>query len=109
MRLLFLVLPFVLPCALLADAKKEEKEKPKRPDQTAVLAKNTAARLDVAYGKDEKQKLDVYSPKGAKGAPVVVFIHGGEWTRGDKSAVSYKPKLLNENGIVFVSINYRLT
>src|SRR5262249_43765511 len=50
----------------------------------------------------------MYSPKDAKGAPIVVFIHGGEWTKGDKSAVSYKPKFLNENGIVFVSINYRL-
>lgn len=79
------------------------------PSQEAVLAKNTVSRADAAYGKDDKQRLDVYSPKGVKDAPVVVFVHSGEWTRGDKSAVSYKPKFLNENGIVFVSINYRLT
>jgi acetyl esterase/lipase len=85
------------------------KEKPDRPAQGAVVAKNTALRADVAYGKDEKQRLDVYSPKGAKGAPVVVFVHGGEWAWGDKAAVIYKPKLLNESGIVFVSVNYRLT
>src|SRR5262249_3911469 len=76
----------------------------KPPSMEAVLAQNTAARLDVPYGKDEKQRLDVYSPKGAKAAPVVVFVHGGEWTRGDKSAVSFKPKFLNENGVVFVSV-----
>jgi acetyl esterase/lipase len=80
-----------------------------RPSQKAVLAKNTVARLDVAYGRDEKQKLDIYSPKGAKGAPVVLFVHGGEWSRHDKSEVSYKPKFLNEAGVVFVSVNYRLS
>ena len=85
------------------------KEKPDRPAQDAVVAKNTVLRADVAYGKDEKQRLDVYSAGGAKGAPVVVFVHGGEWTRGDKAAVSYKPKFLNESGVVFVSVNYRLT
>src|SRR5262249_45132433 len=77
-------------------APKESPQKP--PSQEAVLAKNTVARLDVPYGKDDKQRLDVYSPKGVKDAPVVVFVHGGEWTRGDKSAVSFKPKFLNENG-----------
>lgn len=79
------------------------------PSQEAVVAKNTVLWTDVSYGKDEKQRLDVYAPKGVKEAPVVVFVHGGEWTRGDKAAVSYKPKFFNENGIVFVSINYRLT
>ncbi len=42
------------------------------------------------------------------GAPAVVFVHGGEWARRDKNEVSYKPKFFNENGIVFVSVNYRL-
>src|SRR5258708_6761492 len=65
------------------------------PSQEPVLAKNTSLRADASYGTDEKQRLDVYSPKGVKGAPVVVFVHGGEWTRGDKSAVSYKPKFFN--------------
>ena len=48
-------------------------------------------------------------PRGAAGAPIVVFFHRGEWTKGDKSEVSYKPKFLNEQGIVFVAANYRLS
>src|SRR5262249_47406609 len=63
----------------------------------------------IAYGKDNKQKLDVYSPKGAKGLPVVAYVHGGEGMKGDKAEVSYKPKFFNEHGMVFVSINYRLS
>src|SRR5205814_9652546 len=46
--------------------------------------------------------------KGKKGCPVVSYVHRGEWTKGDKSEVSYKPKFFNDNGVVFVSTNYRL-
>jgi arylformamidase len=86
--------------------KKSEKE---RPSQAAVLAKNTEAKLDIPYGTDEKQRLDLYLPQGAKDAPIVIFVHGGEWSRHDKAEVSYKPKFLNEHGVIFSSINYRLS
>jgi arylformamidase len=101
----------VNPALAAAPVQQPSREKPKkvRPAQDAVGAKNTVARLDISYGEDAKQRLDVYSPKGVKQAPIVVFVHGGEWTRGDKAAVSSKPSFLNENDIVFVSINYRLT
>jgi arylformamidase len=85
-------------------------EKPaNQPAQTPVLADNTAAHLDLPYGQDPLQKLDVYAPRDASDAPVVIFVHGGEWTRHDKAMVSYKPKFLNQNGKIFVSINYRLS
>ncbi len=87
----------------------EKGDKRERPSQAAVLGKNTVTRLNQAYGPDEKQRLDIYSPRDVKGAPVVVFVHGGEWTKGDKADVSYKPAFLNGNGIVLVSINYRLS
>src|SRR5437016_4010987 len=83
---------------------KDKDKKEERPSQAAVPAKNTVAKLGVYYGSDDKQKLDIYAPKDAKKAPVVIFVHGGEWTKGDKADVSYKPKFLNENGIVFISI-----
>jgi acetyl esterase/lipase len=88
--------------------KEKEKAKETPPDTTAVLSKDTVVKKDVAFGKDEKQKLDVYSPKNGKDCPIVIFVHRGEWTKGDKSEVSYKPKFFNEHGIVFISTNYRL-
>lgn len=91
------------------DKKTDPDNKPERPSQDAVLAKSTVVLANQAFGKDENQTLDVYAPKGAKGAAIVIFVHGGEWTKGDKAAVSFKPKLFNENGIVFVSTNYRLS
>ncbi|QDU18353.1 alpha/beta hydrolase [Urbifossiella limnaea] len=56
----------------------------------------------------ERQVLDVYAPKGAKGLPVVFWIHGGGWQAGDKSDVQLKPTWFMEKGYVFVSTNYRL-
>lgn len=79
------------------------------PSLEAVLGKDTVLKKNIAYGVGEKQKLDVYAPKDAKGAPVVMYVHGGEWTKGDKAEVAYKPKLFTESSIVFVSVNYRLS
>ena len=67
-------------------------------------------RRDIPYVKDghERQVLDVYSPAGAKGLPVVFWIHGGGWQTGDKSSVQVKPRAFVDKGFVFVSTNYRL-
>jgi acetyl esterase/lipase len=110
-----LALSLIAAMALLAPAAdppaQPDKEKAKEPppDMTPVLGKDTVAKKDVAFGKDEKQRLDLYAPKGAKNAPVVIYVHRGEWTKGDKFEVSYKPKFFTENGVVFISTNYRLS
>jgi acetyl esterase/lipase len=58
--------------------------------------------------------LDVYTPPadtgGCSNRPLVVWVHGGGWTDGDKSEyMTDKVKLFNGAGYVFASINYRLT
>jgi acetyl esterase/lipase len=63
---------------------------------------------DLRYGDQERQVLDIYSPSGAKGRPVVFWIHGGGWQAGDKGDVQRKPQAFTEKGYVFVSTNYRL-
>jgi acetyl esterase/lipase len=45
---------------------------------------------DVAYGPGERQRLDVYSPKGATKAPVLIFVHGGGWYRGGKDEYPFR-------------------
>ncbi len=91
-----------------AQQTEKKADRPERPPQDAVLASNSVLTANVPYGDDPLQRLDVYAPRDAKQAPIVIFVHGGEWTRGDKAAVSYKPKFFNQNGIVFASVNYRL-
>ncbi len=56
----------------------------------------------------ERQVLDVHTPKAAKNAPVVFWIHGGGWQAGDKKEVQLKPQACTEKGFVFVAPNYRL-
>ncbi|CDX23217.1 conserved exported hypothetical protein [Mesorhizobium sp. ORS 3324] len=53
-------------------------------------------------------KLDIYAREGAKGRPVVLFIHGGAWRIGNRNNVNAKPAFLLDNGFVFVSIDYRM-
>ena len=50
--------------------------------------------------------LNVTAPAGAKGAPVMVWIHGGSNTGG--SGPMYDSPAFAKDGIVYVSINYRL-
>lgn len=99
-----LVWPLVRPATTVAA---KEPQAPRVP----IVAVGSRITWNVPYveGATEQQMLDVYAPADARGAPVVVYVHRGEWARGDKSEVGYKPKFLNENGVVFVSVNYRLS
>lgn len=61
-------------------------------------------------GVDTRQtSLDVYPVAGEKPAPVLVYIHGGGWSTGDKSMVQAKPAWAEREGWVLVSVNYRLS
>ena len=43
-------------------------------------------------------------------APVVIWVHGGGWRKGDKaSQIQAKANLMQKEGYVFVSVNYRLS
>ncbi|MGH3613275.1 MAG: alpha/beta hydrolase [Pseudonocardia sp.] len=67
---------------------------------------------DIGYGDDPAQRLDVWARPGLPrdgAAPVLVQVHGGGWTGGDKAG-SGAPLLgyLAERGWVCVTANYRL-
>lgn len=46
------------------------------------------ARLDLPYGKGERQKLDLFLPDGAPQG-VLVFVHGGYWIESDRKDWSH--------------------
>ncbi|MFK8183944.1 MAG: alpha/beta hydrolase fold domain-containing protein [Phormidesmis sp.] len=81
-------------------------------NDTALLVSGAPA-FDVAYssaaGSNPKStSLDIYPAPGSSSAPVVMYVHGGGWKNGDKGNVSGKPDYFNQNGYLFVSLNYRL-
>ena len=64
---------------------------------------------ELAYGADPKQRLDLLTPANASRAPVLLFVHGGGWSIGDKAhAAGGKARWANGQGWAFVSANYRL-
>ncbi len=77
---------------------------------TSAQAAEMSVRRDVPYTQPahERQTLDIYAPTQGTNHPIVVWIHGGGWRRGDKANVQRKPQALVERGFVFVSVNYRL-
>lgn len=74
-----------------------------------LLAAEPNVQRGVAYAepKNERQTLDVYAPAEGKNHPIVLWIHGGGWRKGDKSGVQKKPQAFVDKSFVFVSTNYR--
>ena len=52
--------------------------------------------------------LNVYAPKGARRAPVMVWIYGGANLYGANSVASYDGDAFARDGVVLVELNYRL-
>src|SRR6476660_7011434 len=65
-------------------------------------------------GVDAKlNSLDVWRPPagsdGCSNRPLVVWVHGGGWTGGDKADdIETKIRLFTDAGYAFASVNYRL-
>jgi acetyl esterase/lipase len=78
-----------------------------------ALTRDLSYDLGGAPAPATSQLVDVYRPPGLRRTarrPVVVWIHGGGWRRGDKRLGSRrKAELFTRAGYVFASINYRLS
>lgn len=92
---------------------------PRRPGLLAALRQAAAgplpadivARRDLPYGDDPRQALDLYLPRAVGPHPLIVFVHGGGWRRGDKAMprmVGHKVRHWVPRGWAFASINYRM-
>jgi len=80
--------------------------------QARFTARTTAAKAaykcleHVAYGSHPDEWLDVYCPAKAKGAPVVVFFHGGAWRVQQGSTMGTAAGAYVEAGAIFVAVNF---
>ena len=75
----------------------------------SAFAAEPVIRRDIPYLEpgNERQSLDLFAPANARKCPIVVWIHGGGWQRGDKGGVKEKPAAFVKHGCVFIPINYR--
>jgi len=78
-----------------------------------AAAEPSVAYSDVRYARLDGVEphllsMDIYAPPGARNCPVMVYVHGGAWSFGDKLATGNKVPYFTSRGWILVSINYRL-
>jgi acetyl esterase/lipase len=76
-------------------------------------SESAAPVLNVRYSDapakaENSLSLDIYPAADAQSLPVMIFVHGGGWYRGDKARVYAMPQAFNETGFILISMNYRL-
>jgi acetyl esterase/lipase len=55
-----------------------------------------------------KHRLDLFRPAGGADLPVLVFLHGGVWQRGDKDDYRHIGEVFARRGILTAVASYRL-
>jgi len=64
---------------------------------------------DVSYGPHVRNVLDFWRADGVGRRPLLVYIHGGGWTGGDKRQGGPAIQTFLDKGISVAAIHYRLT
>ena len=77
------------------------------PYLAPVISPDWTVYKDIQYGVTNEEKADLYLlNRGVH--PCVVFIHGGGWSSGDKSAYEGRARKYALAGFHVIAINYRL-
>ena len=77
-------------------------------DRSAAHRENSGAKVDLAYGQGDREKLDFFFGGDSNG-PMLVYIHGGYWQRGDKNMYSFVTEAFIKHGVSVAMLNYNLT
>ena len=68
---------------------------------------------DQSYGTDPLQRFDIHYPETVSGKPseVLILLHGGSWSGGDKSFLTPSVEQLKkaQKNLTIVNANYRVT
>jgi acetyl esterase/lipase len=81
-----------------------------------IVPEDVAAHRDMPYVTNghKQQKLDLYVPKLGDNLPLIVWVHGGAWTHGDKNWIiplrfPPLPRGYFEQGYAIASVEYRFS
>ena len=75
--------------------------------ESAALRARWPGRLDLSYGPSPRQAIDLFVPAN-RGAPLLVFIHGGYWQSRDRKDFSFVAGPLLERGAAVALLGYDL-
>jgi len=77
---------------------------------TAAVRAELPHYLNLPYGPNVKERLDLYLPKDKPtSAPVFLFFHGGGFREGDRAQYGFVAKPFAERGVIVAVASYRLT
>jgi acetyl esterase/lipase len=78
--------------------------------RSRAVAMNSRVLLDVPYGDDYWQRVDIYLPAqdGLHDLPVLLFLHGGGWSNGYKEWMGFMAPCFTDLPAIFVSVSYRM-
>ena len=69
------------------------------PSSSFSKAKN------ISYGDLDRQALDIYKADNSRAdAPVIVFIHGGSWSEGNKDIYKFLAEGFTSEGLSLIHI-----
>ena len=73
------------------------------------VGKDSQKIYNLKYGEHKRQKMDVFLPSDyPQNSPVILIVHGGAWKYGRKEHMIQIQKMLFENNIPSINMNYRL-
>ncbi len=78
--------------------------------RSRAVAMSSRVLLDISYGDDYWQRIDIYLPTqdGLRDLPVLLFLHGGGWSNGYKEWMGFMAPSFTDLPAIFVSVGYRM-
>ena len=79
-------------------------------ERSEEVRKQAKVKLNVEYGTEDRQKIDLYLPDRTPTSqlPVFLFIHGGYWVLGHKDTLGFMAPAITCLPAIFVAVGYRL-
>ncbi|XP_058457957.1 esterase B1-like [Malaya genurostris] len=87
------------------------------PVVECLLERSDCAQQEIftkrAFGSEKGLYMNIYTPDfntttGSQKYPVMIYIHGGGFLSGTGSSIFYNPLHLIQEGVIVVTMNYRL-
>ena len=77
----------------------------RRDERNEAMAKVLGKPDRVAYGSGDKEKVDIYKTKRPN-APVMIFLHGGQWRGGTSAQGAYHAEPFVKAGAHFINVEF---
>lgn len=82
--------------------------KPYFEENSCRAAKTLRANFDIAYGADDRHRIDLFYGEGDGPSPLLIFFHGGYWRANSKENRRFLAESWVKRGVCVALINYRL-